>query len=216
MKTTKKITNFALNPDQETLRQFKQCYSETYVVKASLMPDAHVGYVAPIGSVLVTKNKIVPAWVGYDIGCGMTAAKLPKKILAELMQKKEEIYRQVKKTIPMGLGSIYKSEKEVTEETRKTYQKILLKFEKGKYNKQVLDFLKSGKALRSLGTLGHGNHFIELDIDSSGYPWIVVHSGSRTVGHWTAKFYMKKSSGKEKGLKQHIPLKQIPNMEKNI
>ena len=82
MKNNRKfVTNFALEPDEKTLEQFKNCYSEPYVVKASLMPDAHVGYVAPIGAVLATKDYLVPAWVGYDIGCGMTAAKLPKNIL---------------------------------------------------------------------------------------------------------------------------------------
>ena len=83
-KQAKKITNFALNPDEKTLEQFKACYSEKYVVKASLMPDAHVGYVAPIGAVLATRGFIVPSWVGYDIGCGMTAAKLPKNLLKDL------------------------------------------------------------------------------------------------------------------------------------
>ncbi len=83
-KQAKKITNFALNPDEKTLEQFKACYSEPYVIKASLMPDAHVGYVAPIGAVLATRDFIVPSWVGYDIGCGMTAAKLPKNLLKDL------------------------------------------------------------------------------------------------------------------------------------
>src|SRR3989344_5008957 len=100
--TKKQITNFALNPDEKTLEQFKACYSEKYVVRASLMPDAHVGYVAPIGAVLVTKGFIVPSWVGYDIGCGMTAAKLPKSLLKDLKKKSQEIYEQVKKQVPMG------------------------------------------------------------------------------------------------------------------
>ena len=105
-KHMKIITNFALSPDKKTLQQFENCYSEPYVFKASLMPDAHVGYVAPIGAVLATKNYIVPSWVGYDIGCGMTAAKLPKKILALLKEKAAEIYHEVKREIPMGLGEI--------------------------------------------------------------------------------------------------------------
>ena len=63
----KLVTNFALEPDERTLEQFKNCYSEPYVVKASLMPDAHVGYVAPIGAVLATKGYLVPAFVGYYI-----------------------------------------------------------------------------------------------------------------------------------------------------
>jgi len=193
----KLITNFALNPDAETLRQFKHCYSQPYVKRASLMPDAHQGYVAPIGAVLATKDFLVPAWVGYDIGCGMTAARLPKNTLGVLKQNAKKIYEEVKKHVPMGLGEINKTEKTITEKTKKDFVNILNEFKKKSYNKQVLQFLESGKALRNLGTLGHGNHFISLNEDSSGVPWIVVHSGSRAVGHWVAKFYMRKASGKK-------------------
>jgi tRNA-splicing ligase RtcB (3'-phosphate/5'-hydroxy nucleic acid ligase) len=206
MSKEKKITNFAIDADTETMRQFKNCYSEPYVEKASLMPDAHVGYVAPIGAVLATRGFLVPAWVGYDIGCGLTAAKLPKNILKELKENAEAIYAQVKRDVPMGLGEIHKSERKISPETKKEYNKILSKFKKGSHNKQVLQFLESGKAVRALGTLGSGNHFVELDFDSKGFPWIVVHSGSRGVGHWAAKFYMKKSSGKAVGFEATHPL----------
>ena len=209
-KTIKKqITNFALNPDEKTLEQFKACYSEPYVVKASLMPDAHVGYVAPIGAVLATKGYLVPSWVGYDIGCGMTAAKLPKNLLKNLKEKAPMIYEQVKKQIPMGLGEIHASDKPITNETKKQYSAILSDFKKDSFSKQVLQFLESGKALRSLGTLGHGNHFISLNSDSKGTPWIVVHSGSRGVGHWVATLYMKKSSGKNSGYEETYPILSI-------
>ena len=206
-KPIKQITNFALDPDEKTLEQFRACYTQPYVVKASLMPDAHVGYVAPIGAVLATKDYLVPAWVGYDIGCGMTAARFPKNILKSLRENTHLIYEQVKKQIPMGLGAIHGSDSEITEKTKEEYKKILSDFKEDPYDKHVLQLLESGKALRSLGSLGSGNHFIELDSDSSGFPWVVVHSGSRAIGHWTAEFYMKKSSGKEKGFEATYPLK---------
>lgn len=202
----KKVTNFALNPDKKTLEQFKNCYSEPYVIKASLMPDAHVGYVAPIGAVLASKDYIVPAWVGYDIGCGMTAARLPKNILLLLRENERAIYESVKRRVPMGLGVIHNSASSITDKTKKSYEKILSKFKKGSYDKKVLQFLESNKALRTLGSLGHGNHFISLNSDSSGNPWIVVHSGSRHIGHWVATLYMKKSSGKEEGYEETYPL----------
>ncbi|MFH1889492.1 MAG: RtcB family protein [Nanoarchaeota archaeon] len=203
----KKITNFALNIEKETMKQFKACYSKPYVVKASLMPDAHPGYVAPIGAVLVTKDYIVPSWVGYDVGCGMTVARLPKNILKLLKENSEKIYDSVKACVPMGLGMIQKSENDMTEKTKKEFQKLISKFKKGPHNKQVLQFLESGKALKNLGTLGQGNHFISLNSDESGFPWIVAHSGSRSVGHWSAKFYMKKSAGMSKGGGTSVPLK---------
>ena len=166
------------------------------------MPDAHLGYVAPIGAVLATRGYLVPAWVGYDIGCGMTAAKLPKNIMGSLQKNSMGIYREVKKNIPMGLGEIHKSESKITNETKEQFKKILDKFKKNPYNSRVLDFLRSGKAVRNLGTLGSGNHFIEMDFDEKNVPYIVVHSGSRGVGHRFATLYMKKSSGKEKGFEE--------------
>ncbi len=208
MSQKKQITNFALNPDEKTMEQFKSCYSEPYVVKASLMPDAHVGYVAPIGAVLATRGFLVPAWVGYDIGCGMTAAKLPKNILSDLKKKAKEIYHAVKRNVPMGLGRMHKDDSRITAKTKEEFQKILNQFKKGSHNKQVLQFLESGKTLRSLGSLGHGNHFVELDSDEKGNPWIVVHSGSRGIGHWIATLYMKKSSGKNIGFEETYPIKE--------
>jgi len=136
----------------------------------------------------------------------MTAARLPKNLMKILKEKAPLIYEQIKKKVPMGLGNIHLSEKTLTDKTKKEYQKILSKFKKGSHSKQVLQFLESGKALRNLGSLGHGNHFISLNSDSKGFPWIVVHSGSRAVGHWVATFYMKKSSGKEKGFEETHPL----------
>lgn len=206
MKESKKITNFAIKPDKQTLKQFKECYSHPFVVKASLMPDAHVGYVAPIGSVLVTKDYLVPSWVGYDIGCGVTAAKLPKSVLKDLKSNAQEIYLEVRKNVPMGLGEINDDIKNISEETVKEFDKIISNFKKGSYNKQVLQFFESGKALRNLGTLGHGNHFISLNEDSKGIPWIVVHSGSRSVGHWAGTLYMQKSSGKKEDYEETHPL----------
>ena len=128
-----------------------------------------------------------------------------KKLSKTDSGKKEKIYSEVKKKIPMGLGEINKSEA-ITKEGKKQYQELLKKFQKKPHNKQLLDFLQSGKAERHLGSLGHGNHFISLNKDDKGYVWIVVHSGSRGVGHWAAKLYMKKSAGKEKNFEKTYPL----------
>ena len=155
---------------------------------------------------LATKDVLVPAWVGYDIGCGMTAAKLGKNILKVLKLKEKAIYEEVKKRVPMGLGEIHIKEEEITTATQEEYNHILNEFKKGQHSKQVLQFLESGKALRNLGTLGHGNHFISLNSDGKKVPWIVVHSGSRSVGHWVATLYMQKSSGKKEGFEETHPL----------
>jgi len=203
----KKIFDYSIDTDEETLQQFRDCYSKDFVVSAALMPDAHKGYVAPIGAVLKTKDYIVPAWVGYDIGCGMTAIKIKgKKYLKLIENKKNEIFEEVKKNIPMGLGEINKPER-ITKKGKEKYEELVNDFQKGPYNKQVLNFLKSGKAERYIGSLGNGNHFISLNKDDSGNIWIIVHSGSRGVGHWVAKMYMKKSAGKRKKFEETYPLK---------
>jgi len=93
-KTIKKsIFDYSIDADEETLRQFKECYSQDFVVSAALMPDAHKGYVAPIGSVLITKGYIVPSWVGFDIGCGLIAIRIKGKNIYEKVDKNiDKIY----------------------------------------------------------------------------------------------------------------------------
>lgn len=187
----KKIYNYGIGVDGETLKQFKDCYSEDFVVSAALMPDAHLGYAAPIGAVLKTKGFVVPAWVGFDIGCGLIAIKIKGKNLAEIVrEKQDEIYNKVLKKVPMGVGNY---NDRVSEKTKKEFKKILEKLEKKPHDKGILNYLKT-TAIKHLGTLGGGNHFIELGFDN-GELWLIIHSGSRGVGHTVAKKYMIGASG---------------------
>ena len=197
----KKINNFALNPDSATIEQFTNCCKESFVVNASLMPDAHSGYVAPIGAVLVTKDYIVPSWVGFDIGCGMTAVEIDNK---EIVEKKTELFEEVKKRVPMGLGNLNDKNK-ITEHTKKELEKLINKFKQKPHAKEVLQLIEA-RALKHLGTLGHGNHFIELGISEKEKIWVVVHSGSRGIGHRLAQKYMKEVAGKTKEYEQTFPI----------
>ena len=125
----KKIFDYSLDADEETLRQFKECYSQNFVVSAALMPDCHKGYAAPIGSVLITKGYIVPAWVGFDIGCGMIAVRIKgKNILEKVQDNINEIYNKVMNKIPMGVGNTNK-EKNITEKTKNNFKELLKKFQ---------------------------------------------------------------------------------------
>ena len=200
-----KSKNFALNPDKDTLQQFDDCCKKDFVIKGALMPDAHKGYVAPIGAVLVTKDYIVPAWVGYDIGCGVSACEIKGTTLEKIRENEEKIYEEVKKNVPMGLGEIHSTKPPISKETEKEFKKIIEKFKHGPHKKQLLQFLES-KAPRHLGTLGHGNHFIEIGYSEDKKPWIIVHSGSRGIGYKVAEFYMKKSAGNEKKFEETFPL----------
>ncbi|MGM5483479.1 MAG: RtcB family protein [Nanobdellota archaeon] len=208
----KQINIFAENCDANTLEQFENCTKNDFVVAAALMPDAHSGYVAPIGSVIATKKMIVPAWVGYDIGCGVTAVRLEgNKILENITKNKNEIYEEVLKTIPMGLGKKH-SESEVSKETILKFRELLDKFKKSPHDESILDFLKR-KSPSNLGTLGHGNHFIEIS-QNEEEAWIIIHSGSRNIGHKVAQKYMKKFAHKEKNFEDTYPLQDDSDLGK--
>ena len=199
MKPQKEIYNYGIDTDEKTLEQFENCYSKDFVVSAALMPDAHVGYVAPIGAVLKTKDFIVPAWVGFDIGCGLIAVLIKGKNLVEKVREKQnQIYNRVMKKVPMGVGEYNKPDK-ITEKTKKEFEKLLEKFKKNPHDKRILNYFKS-TAIRHLGTLGAGNHFIELGYDKETEKelWLIIHSGSRGIGHTVAKKYMIKASGSKK------------------
>src|SRR3989338_9327788 len=135
----KEIYNHAIDLDEETKRQFEECYNEDFVTAAALMPDAHSGYVAPIGSVLLTKDKIVPAWVGFDIGCGLIAVQLKgKNIVEKIREKAKEIHHEVQREVPMGAGEYSKQER-ITEKTKEEFQLLIKKLEGKKHNKEVLN-----------------------------------------------------------------------------
>ena len=209
-KNFKEIYNHGIDVDEKTLKQFKDCYSEKFVVSAALMPDAHLGYAAPIGAVLKTQDFIVPAWVGFDIGCGLIALKIKGKGLIEkIRNKREEIYKKVLEKIPMGVGN-YNKESDITKKTKEEFKNILGNFQKNAYDKGILNYLKTA-AIKHLGTLGAGNHFVELGYDSKTEKelWLIIHSGSRGVGHSVAKKYMiKASKSKEKNeYEKTFPLK---------
>lgn len=196
--------NHAIHLDEKTLEQFEEAVNQDFVLKAALMPDAHLGYVAPIGSVFLTKDYVVPAWVGYDIGCGMTAVRIKTNILSDVKKNSKQIYKEVMNWIPMGRGKLIHP-KRVTEKTKIEFKKLLEKFQSGPHDKEVYKFIKN-KSLSHLGTLGSGNHFLEI-CENEKETWIVVHSGSRGVGYKVAQKYMKKVAKKDTGYEATFPIK---------
>ena len=200
----KQIYNHSIGVDDQASQQFKECYSKDFVTAAALMPDAHKGYAAPIGAVLVTKGYVVPAWVGFDIGCGLIAVRIKgKDVLEKAKQNIEKIYSKVMRAIPMGVGNINK-EKHLTTKTKKEFKKLIDKFEKKEYDKGILMYLKD-VALKHLGTLGGGNHFIELSSCKKEL-WLIIHSGSRGVGYKVAKKYMIEAADHKTDYEKTFPL----------
>lgn len=144
-----------------------------------LMPDTHQGYGMPIGGVLATKNVIVPNAVGVDIGCGMCAVKTNIQSETLTPEKLKAVMKGVRAMIPLG----FDHHKERQDESLMPQN----------FDIEKLPIVKNQylSALKQIGTLGGGNHFIELQKDENGTLWVMVHSGSRNIGLKVAEHYNK-------------------------
>jgi len=141
----------------------------------AILPDCHFGYGVPIGCVFATRNVIIPNAVGVDIGCGVSVIKTS---LTEIgTEDIKHILSSIRKKIPLGMT--HHKEKQ-NESLMPPLDKEIPKVEK-EYN----------KALYQIGSLGGGNHFIEIQKGSDGYIWFMVHSGSRNLGFVVANHYNK-------------------------
>lgn len=182
--------------DPAAIEQFDSAMRQDYAVQGALMPDAHKGYALPIGAVVASDGVIVPAWVGYDIGCGVCAISTTFSREAAEANKKA-IFDQIYRDVPVGFNH------------NKTPVATLI----GSFGgEDVSDFvkeeiLKTDAPGNQVGTLGGGNHFIEIGYDESDKVWIVIHSGSRNVGHKIATHYMKLASGDGKAREGHFGLR---------
>ena len=163
------------------------------------MPDVHVGKGATVGSVISTKSAIIPAAVGVDIGCGMNALRLSinakdlpdnlrsvRSVIEEAipvgfnMHKQDRARQSTVRALSVGLESIISKHKKIWSMQKKPYQTWI----------------------RQIGTLGGGNHFIELCLDENDDVWIMLHSGSRGIGNSIGQYFI---SLAKKDMGQHIP-----------
>lgn len=141
----------------------------------ALMPDCHQGYGMPIGGVLAVKDVVIPNAVGVDIGCGMLAFKTPIKFSSFSEETYRRIVEQIKKLIPTGFN--HRSESLMSDMPCISDDGCTV----------VEQEYES--ATHQLGTLGGGNHFIELQKDGEDYLWVMIHSGSRNLGKKVADHY---------------------------
>ncbi|WP_029522166.1 RtcB family protein [Persephonella sp. KM09-Lau-8] len=166
--------------EPEALKQIHDVASLDIVKKLAIMPDVHAGYDLCIGGVALVDGHISPSFVGYDIGCGMCFVDTGIKTEEIFKTKKdrEKVAQEIYKEIPVG-KNIRKKPLDYTPFRSASGDKNL--------NKKVND-----KLFHSLGTLGSGNHFIEIGENLEGNVCITIHSGSRNIGHSIASYYMKK------------------------
>ncbi|WP_088892704.1 RtcB family protein [Leptolyngbya ohadii] len=142
----------------------------------ALMPDVHLGKGALVGSVIATKEAIVPAAVGVDIGCGMCAVKTPYRA-EQLDSKLKQIRSDIERMIPVGFNENSNVDKEVSNwQGWRSFKDL----------HSGVQRLES-KAMKQMGSLGGGNHFIECCVDAEENVWLMLHSGSRNIGNMLAQ-----------------------------
>lgn len=155
----------------------------------AIMPDCHMGYLLPIGGVALLDGVISPEYVGNDQGCGMCCAVTDMD--AELLgdwNDKIGIFNQIYKRIPIGVGQ------------QRSLSKNYKQFESASDNKE-LNKRVNAKQYIQLGTLGAGNHFIEIGKNSDNKVVVTIHSGSRNIGYTIAAYYIHLSRQEDK----HLP-----------
>jgi tRNA-splicing ligase RtcB len=171
--TIKAWTDF-IEIESEAEKQVKNLASLPFIFKhIAVMPDIHAGRGATVGTVIATEKQLIPAAVGVDIGCGMMAVKLNFKI--DKLKNLAKLRNSIERSVPVG----------------------------NDYHKKPLAYLQNikhlirpdinEKAWLQFGSLGGGNHFIEISKDENNDTWVIVHSGSRGIGHELATKHIKKA-----------------------
>ena len=180
----KRLVNWASMLEAETLEQAQKASHLPFVFPhIALMPDAHLGKGATVGSVIPTVGAIIPAAVGVDIGCGMAAVRTQYH-RDELGPDLSGLRTSIERAVPLSAGS-YNTELTATARERVatlTAQADKAGFDPARY---------AGNWALQLGTLGSGNHFIEVSADEKGMVWLFLHSGSRGVGNKIATHHIK-------------------------
>jgi len=170
--------------DEATLAQMRNCMNVGNVVAGVICADGHLGYAQPVGGVIGYEKQISISGVGFDIGCGNMAVRLDTPFAA-IHDKLGEIIRDVSRTISFGIGRTNdeRAEAELFDDADAWRESDMESYRQ--------------KAVSQLGTVGSGNHYVDLMRDEDGFVWIGVHFGSRGLGHTSATRYLKAAGGKD-------------------
>jgi tRNA-splicing ligase RtcB len=182
--------------EEDTLEQAKHLANLPFAFKhIAIMPDCHLGFGMPIGGVMATSNVIVPNAVGVDIGCGMCTVKTSLTSIDKETLKK--IMGEIRKEVPVGFNK-HKEEQD---------EDLMPEYPHGWNPRTEYVILQKeySNARKSLGTLGGGNHFIEIQKGSDGFIWIMIHSGSRNLGLKVADYYNKLAIGLNEKWHSQVP-----------
>ena len=187
-KITDRLISWASILDDNAEKQARTTATMPFIYPhLALMPDAHLGLGATVGSVIPTLRAVIPAAVGVDIGCGMIAVKT-QFTRSQLPSTLREVREQIERAIPTSAGA-YNNKIVATAQPRVdelTELAASAGFDPASY---------AGNWALQLGTLGSGNHFIEISVDETDAVWLFLHSGSRGVGNKIAQHHIKVARG---------------------
>lgn len=182
-----------LNIEDSALQQAKNLARLPFIASngVALMPDVHAGIGSTVGSVIATDKAIIPAAVGVDIGCGMNAVRLSLKA-SDLPDSLAGIRSAIEAVVPLGAGGGH--QKQRLEEVQELFTKTMYPLPDS-VGRALHGRVQSviGKAAPQLGTLGSGNHFIELCLDENQDVWVMLHSGSRGVGNMIGTHFIERA-----------------------
>lgn len=190
------IKGVPVEPD--AMAQVKRTAALPFVRHVALMPDCHYGIGATVGSVIATKGAIVPASVGVDLGCGMCAVKT-NLTASRLPDNLSTLRSAIEAAIPVGPAS-HKDLPRAAE--RRWYKGLKNEFQE--IEAKHPSFSPRNSPALQIGTLGGGNHFIEVCLDTDDNVWIMLHSGSRGIGNKIGTYFIAKA--KEEMVRLGVPL----------
>lgn len=170
--------------DDATIAQMRNCMSVGNAVAGVVCADGHLGYAQPVGGVIAYEKQISISGVGFDIGCGNMAVRLDTPFSA-IQDRVGDIIKDVHRVISFGVG---RTNDERVEHELFDDADAWREADREDYRQ---------KAVGQLGTVGSGNHYVDLMRDESGFVWIGVHFGSRGLGHSSATKYLKAAGGKD-------------------
>jgi tRNA-splicing ligase RtcB len=177
-----KLVSWAGDIEPGTIRQAEKTARLPIVEgHVALMPDAHVGIGATVGSVIPTKGAVIPSAVGVDIGCGMIAAELDVTE-DQLPDSLEPLLGRIERAVPAGMGKGHDAAGNAAGRWLSDHRPAT-----------DLSAAQADKAAKQFGTLGSGNHFFELCVDERSRVWVVLHSGSRGIGNQLAQMHIAKA-----------------------
>lgn len=180
---SKNVLSWASTLEPAALEQAERTAAMPFVVRPlALMPDAHFGLGSTVGSVIATEGAIIPAAVGVDIGCGMAAVETNLSS-HDLPDDLATLHDRIRAAVPAGVGKGHEG-RDVN-----VFDVVGTKMGTGLNEGQVLT------ANRQYGSLGSGNHFVEICLDERDRVWIVLHSGSRGIGNQLAQHHIKVATG---------------------